>query len=266
MSLIPNGPTQVDQLGNPDAAERTKVSMVLEGGGGKGMAYATAIEEFRNGLNKAGVDVDEYAGNSAGAITALLLASGYTPQEMGKLMEELDFTKFNSDAFWLMGGVDPKVRGLDRTGLFSQQKMYKTLHSLISKKLGVEGRPVLFRDLPFKLSVTATVMNSDLDKNDPIRQFDEDGRMVMSSGATPNFDVVGAVIASAAVPLYFTAPQMQIARDQEEAEHKRIQHVDGGVVDNFPISTTSREEDGSTALVVMPVFSRARTPRARSKV
>lgn len=261
VTMLSPGPSRIERLGNPDAANRLKVSWVLEGGGGKGMGFPSALTTLQSGLTKAGYDVDEFVGNSAGAITALLLSAGYKPEELGQLMEQLDFKKFNSDAVWLMGGVDPKVRGIDRTGLFSMQKMYKTLHELIGKKTGVVGRPIMFRDLPFKLSVTGTVMNTDLPPGDPIRQsIGEDGRLVMSSVNTPNFDVVGAVIASASVPGYFNSPQMQIARTVEVAPGKyesrlhRIQFVDGGVVDNFPVSATQRESDGKNALVVLPAY------------
>ncbi|MBI3930346.1 MAG: patatin-like phospholipase family protein [Armatimonadetes bacterium] len=258
VTLLGRGPTASEPVGDARAAAEIPVSMVLEGGGGKGFAYLEPLNQLRSALETAGVRVrvDEFVGTSAGAITALLLAAGFTTAELAGVMDQLDFKKFNSDAMWLMGGVDPKVRGINRTGLFSMQKMYRTLHELLSKKLGIEGRPILFRDLPFQLKVTGTVLNTDLPADDPLRQqIDADGRLVMGSGSTPNFDAVGAVLASAAVPGFFNAPQMLIGRGDRQ---HRIQFCDGGVVDNLPVTAATR--DGKTGLMMLPVHYEATDP------
>jgi len=150
--------------------------------------------------------------------------------------------------------------------------MYKDLYGILSKKLGIVGRPILFRDLPQRIAMTATVMNTDLPKDDPLfKLIDDDKRIVMNSEDTPNFDVIGAVTASTAVPGYFNAPQMQIARSVEkdgrvETELFRMQFVDGGVVDNFPVSAAKVEKEGKTALVVVPAFYEAIDPETGEKV
>lgn len=55
-----------------------KYDLVFEGGGAKGMVFAGACEEFF----KRGHTFNRLLGTSAGAITATLLAAGYTPEEM----------------------------------------------------------------------------------------------------------------------------------------------------------------------------------------
>jgi len=55
-----------------------KYDMVFEGGGAKGMVFVGACEEFF----RRGHTFDRLLGTSAGAITAALLAAGYTPDEM----------------------------------------------------------------------------------------------------------------------------------------------------------------------------------------
>lgn len=52
--------------------------LVFEGGGAKGMVFVGACQEFFN----RGHSFGRLLGTSAGAITATLLAAGYTPQEM----------------------------------------------------------------------------------------------------------------------------------------------------------------------------------------
>ena len=58
--------------------------MVFEGGGAKGMVFVGACEE----LFKREHTFDRLLGTSAGAITATLLAVGYTPQEMLDVLTE----------------------------------------------------------------------------------------------------------------------------------------------------------------------------------
>ena len=97
----------------------------LEGGGGRGFAYPECLQQLQSSFTKSehGYEVDEYVGTSAGSIVAALLAAGYSVAELREVMQTIDFSAFNADAAWLMGGVDPKARGITRTGLFSTQKM-----------------------------------------------------------------------------------------------------------------------------------------------
>jgi NTE family protein len=58
--------------------------LVFEGGGAKGMVFIGALEE----LARRGHSFNRLLGTSAGAITATLLAAGYTPQEMLAALQE----------------------------------------------------------------------------------------------------------------------------------------------------------------------------------
>jgi predicted acylesterase/phospholipase RssA len=245
-------------LGNPDGQEALPVSVVLQGGGGKGFAYVEALRQLKKGLSEAKgqVAVDRFVGNSAGALTAGLLASGYSPDEVGNVLEELDFKKFYADYLWLGGGVDPEVRGVDRTGMFTVRQMYRSISELLERKINVSGRPVLFRDLPVDLKVTSTVLNSDLPP-ELQDQFDvgEDGMVVFSSENTPNMDVAAAMCASAAVPIFFAAPQLHLARMEDgEPKEYRMQMLDGGVVNNFPVSEALDNSEQNAVMVSPPVY------------
>jgi NTE family protein len=61
-----------------------KFDLVFEGGGAKGMVFVGAYEEFA----QRGHSFGRLLGTSAGAITAVLLAAGYTPQEMLSALNE----------------------------------------------------------------------------------------------------------------------------------------------------------------------------------
>jgi predicted acylesterase/phospholipase RssA len=261
---MPDGPSRQEILGQPiPGKEPVKTSFVLEGGGGKGFAFVEVLKQVREALSqgKGQVAIDEYVGNSAGALTAGLLAAGYGGDEMADVLKELDFKKFYSDYLWLSGGVDPKVRGINRTGLFSQQKMYNVLSELIQKKVPVEGRPVLFRDLPFKLKVTSTMINAEIPPEVRERlNIQPDGQICFSNETTPNMDVAAALCCSAAVPGFFNAPQLQVCNDgnsQDPTIH-RMQMVDGGVVNNFPVSEVSKDE--KSFLLTLPAYAQAPNP------
>jgi NTE family protein len=63
------------------------IDLIFEGGGAKGMVFAGALEElFKNGDHTCG----RLLGTSAGAITAVGLAAGYTPNEMQAVLAEKD--------------------------------------------------------------------------------------------------------------------------------------------------------------------------------
>ena len=63
-----------------------KYDLVFEGGGAKGMVFVGACEEFF----RRGHAFNRLLGTSAGAITATLLAAGYTPEEMLAALVEKD--------------------------------------------------------------------------------------------------------------------------------------------------------------------------------
>jgi NTE family protein len=61
-----------------------RYDLVFEGGGAKGMVFVGACQEFFS----RGHTFDRLLGTSAGAITATLLAGGYTPEEMAEALLE----------------------------------------------------------------------------------------------------------------------------------------------------------------------------------
>jgi NTE family protein len=79
----------------PEVAPATGTAwenLVFEGGGVKGAAYAGALQVLdKNGLLKG---VKRAAGTSAGSILALLVALGYSPDEIMQVLLELDFNQF----------------------------------------------------------------------------------------------------------------------------------------------------------------------------
>jgi NTE family protein len=81
-----------------------KFDLVFEGGGAKGMVFVGAYEEFLNRKHTFG----RLLGTSAGAITAALLAAGYTAREMREALAEQENGKSVFAGF--MGEPPPFTR------------------------------------------------------------------------------------------------------------------------------------------------------------
>ncbi|MBI2378358.1 MAG: patatin-like phospholipase family protein [Deltaproteobacteria bacterium] len=253
---------------------RVHGSIVLEGGGGRGLAFPAvleALERFVTGNSSASgrVEIDEFVGTSAGAITAGLLAAGYSPKELREVSDKLSFEEFYSDYVALDGGVDQRLRGIDRNGLFSTRRMYETFQELLSKKLGISGRPVFFADLPKSLKIPAMVVARDVPPS--LRHHLEiapDGLIEFSNEKTPYMDVAAAMAASASVPVFFQAPVVHVSapaarRDPAGRPYLfprrsfHLQLVDGGALLNFPTALARRSAAGKTALLTLPVYTEA---------
>jgi NTE family protein len=78
------------------------LDLVFEGGGAKGMVFVGALQEL---LETGGHKPGRLLGTSAGAITAALLAAGYTAQEMQAALDEKENGKSVFEAF--MGEPPP---------------------------------------------------------------------------------------------------------------------------------------------------------------
>src|SRR5690554_5364095 len=68
--------------------DRPKVGLVLSGGGAKGYAHIGALKV----IEEAGIKIDYIGGTSIGAIVGALYTSGYTADELEKIMYNLDLS------------------------------------------------------------------------------------------------------------------------------------------------------------------------------
>ena len=75
------------------AQKQPKVGLVLSGGGAKGFAHIGILKE----LEKAGVQIDYIGGTSMGAVIGGLYASGYTADQIQKIVELADFKDLLQD-------------------------------------------------------------------------------------------------------------------------------------------------------------------------
>jgi NTE family protein len=201
-------------------------SLVFEGGGVKGVAYAGALQVLDGAGGLAGVE--RVAGTSAGSITALLVALGYTPDEVTGIILNLDFRRFRDGTFFT-----------DAERLFEEYGWYPAFTAtclfecLVERRLG--DRLATFADLHARAAAGPAfkdlyVVATDLDHRH-WRVFSHE------DPAAADVPLAHAVRASMAIPFYFTA--QEIAGDI---------FVDGGVQNNYPIDLFDRLPDGDATL------------------
>ena len=75
-----------------------RVAVVLSGGGAKGSAHIGVLRA----LEEQHIPISYIAGTSIGAVVGALYASGYSPDEIGKMMDSREFQR------WVSGVIDEK--------------------------------------------------------------------------------------------------------------------------------------------------------------
>ncbi|HBX62299.1 MAG TPA: patatin, partial [Flavobacteriaceae bacterium] len=192
---------------------RLKVGVVLSGGGAKGYAHVGALKK----IEEAGIKIDYIGGTSMGAIIGGLYAAGYTPDDLEKIMHQLDISSLIT-------------QNKDRAEIPFFEKAYKekyilelpfdkfklTIPNAISKGQGPLDlltyllRPVHDIDDFNKLPTPFVCIGTDLETGE---------EKVFRSGFLPR-----VILASGAYPTML---------DPVTIDGKI--YVDGGVVNNFPV-------------------------------
>jgi NTE family protein len=203
----------------PDGGDQLSADLVFEGGGVKGIGLAGAYRA----LSDHGYRAECVAGTSAGAITAALVAAGYTGAALEQIvLREMDFAKFADGTF--LG----RFPGADIGRFFTSRGMHSGSYFLgwIREKLAAKGKTT-FRDLrnedqsdpkrAYKLQVIA----SDLSARRML-VLPQDAEHL---GTHPDdLEIALAVRMSMSIPVFF---EPVICNSHEI--------VDGGLLSNYPI-------------------------------
>lgn len=190
--------------------ERRDFSLIecaaFEGGGVLGFAYLPIIRALLTESR-----ANRFAGTSAGAITAMLMAVGLTYEQIEKIQRETPwkkFAKYKFSAIW---------RLLTRKGIHDLVFARSWIESVLEMtKYGKEAR---FKDLDNYLYVGTTRYKLSKRIGADAEPF------VFSKEHTPDVKVVDAVLASMAVPIFFEYVQIGDSF-----------FCDGGVAMNHPVS------------------------------
>lgn len=199
-------------------------NLVFEGAGIRGIAYCGAISQMEaSGIMN---QVQRVGGTSAGAITALALAVGYTGRELESITASTNFKKFNDGRFAVVGGIN---RVSKYFGWYRSREFNQWLGKLIAQKTG--NADITFEQLHTQnnnyrdLYVTGTSLN--LQKT-----------IVFSHEHFPKMKIRDAVRISMSIPLYFEAVFMDNKGNIYEQPKKKDSlqvMVDGGFIANFPV-------------------------------
>jgi predicted acylesterase/phospholipase RssA len=180
-------------------------ALVMKGGGIKGLAYAGALKELEKYY-----EFNWFVGTSAGAIAAVLLAAGYTTDELEEILSQTDFKKF----------FDARPHNLPTNlyfyhGLYPGDFLKHWVNELLFKKLAMKlrvEREVLLKDLPNRVTIYASRRDQDA------LEFDGE------KPATRDTPAAHAVHCSMAIPYVFQPPQ-----------HHGGDVFDGGLQNNYPV-------------------------------
>jgi len=194
--------------------EPVGVHMAVQGGGGAGRRYPAALNE----MAAQGIVPVSASGSSAGAITAAFIAAGATPKQLQDIVTDPALADMKDMS--LMTG---------RGGLYDGKKAYDYFDKKLQEVTGIQGRPVTFRDLPMPLQIIGTKGN-DSQKGVPDMSIPTNRVFVFSQETTPDTPVALAMRASMAIPGVFDP-----VKAQDPATGRKIDFLDGGVVDNLPV-------------------------------
>jgi NTE family protein len=205
------------------AAEGGSVDLVFEGGGVKGIGLAGAFSL----LEERGYRAQNVAGTSAGAITAALVAAGYTADELREIVFSLDYRQFE-DRRWYertYGGLGLNVlrqQGIYRGRVFSEwmtEKLAaKNIRTFSDLATGYEDPKYASRLQVIVSDVTA-------------RQLLVLPRDAHVLGLDPGeLEVAQAVRMSMSIPIFFEPVRIE----NKVTNHEHL-IVDGGMLSNFPV-------------------------------
>jgi NTE family protein len=202
-------------------------NLVFEGGGVKGVAYGGALEVLEQ--SQITPQIERVAGTSAGAITATMVSLGYTAAEFIEIMMGLDFSKLEDG-----GDLTGIGRLVEHYGWFKGDYFLNLMQSYIAKKAG-DGRAT-FGGLKAQGFKELYVFGTDLSRQ-AVQEF--------SHRTTPDVAVADAVRISMSIPFFF-----------ESRSYAGNVYCDGGVLNNYPISTFDDERTETDAATGRTILRR----------
>lgn len=201
-------------------------NLAIEGGGVRGIAFAGALGV----LDSSGIlkSVRHVAGTSAGAVHAMMLATGFSSAEATEITRDMRFQAFNDGGFIFIGGGIRMGRDF---GYYKGEALGEYLGQLLQLKTGdadmtfgrldsLAGADSHYRHL--------YVVCTDLSYQKPL---------VISASNMPGMRIRDAVRASCTIPFYFTPLIVDdVGHPLEKTTDSANWHmlVDGGLVANNP--------------------------------
>ena len=209
---------------NGDRAK--KCDLVCEGGGVKGIGLAGAYSV----LEEQGYVAQNVAGTSAGAITAALIAAGYTAAELREIVFGMDFAAFR-DRGWedRIPFVRRSASILKDLGIYEGKFFEEWIGKLLADKGVTTFADVMtdeFGEDP-RYSSKLQVIASDVTTHRLLVLPRDAGQLGIEPGA---LSVARAVRMSMSIPIFFEP----VCHKNEQTNRTHL-IVDGGMLSNFPV-------------------------------
>lgn len=180
--------------------ETDKDTILFSGGGMRGVAFIGVVRC----LEEKGYDIKNYYGVSVGSMFALLLSIGFTSEELTEIVIKKNFSELS----------DINLRSfLTKFGLDTGNNIIKWIQDTMKQK-GIQ-EDITFDELYSKTMKKLCIFAANLVTHQ-MTCFDYT--------KTPKLKVLDAIRMSMSIPLIFTPKKLN-----------GDIHVDGGVVNNFPV-------------------------------
>jgi NTE family protein len=199
-------------------ASHPYTKLVFEGGGVKGLAYVGALQAVEDaGLRP---QVTAAAGASAGAISAALIALGYSAADLRSALMGIDLTTFED------GRLTGPLRVLRKFGFFKGDAFLQWMQQRVHDKLG--DKDATFATLRARTGFDLRVVACDLSRRTAVE---------FSAAKSASVPVALAVRMSMSIPLFFAA-----------VPYRGELYVDGGTMWNYPISIFDVDDEDKATL------------------
>lgn len=202
--------------------------LAIEGGGVAGITYIGCLKSWVDN----GFSIDQwthFAGSSAGALMATLLAARAPLHYMERRLKETDFAEFKDDSWGVIADI---YRLIEKYGWYKGKALKNWVKSALAD---LTNNP----DITFKQLHEMFGTHLILTKTDVL--YPRCKLVAMDYLSHPDEPVANAVRASCGIPLFFEA-QFGTGRDDGHV------YVDGGVLLNYPIELLYKYLDPSQVM------------------
>lgn len=225
------------RLAEPAEDGHIYADAVFEGGGVKGTAFIGALRCF----DDVGIRWRKVAGTSAGAITAAMLATGLSMDELEQIIESLDYNDFlqqKTSRFIFNGSPDDDLDNpiwmllnlllVRQRGQYSSEPFLRWLSSILIDTIPT-FRPFVDQsdNMPWYQKRDLKIVISDISLKEMVLVPDD---LDYYSIPKADFSVPEAVRLSMTIPLFFEPGTLTNLKTLEESAI-----VDGGILSNFPL-------------------------------
>jgi NTE family protein len=222
---------RVSSLNGVAAANGGPVDLVFEGGGVKGIGLAGAYSL----LEERGYRVENAAGTSAGAITAALVAAGYTADELREIVFSLDYRSFEDRRWYEHTYAGFGFNVLREQGLYRGEAFYEWMKEKLAAKNVHTFSDLATTSEDPRHAARLQVIVSDVTAR-RLLVLPRDAEVL---GLDPNtLEVALAVRMSMSIPIFFEPVRIENAK----TNHEHLL-VDGGMLSNFPVWLFDCDDD-----------------------